>query len=120
MSALLNINSETPTIEINEFEFYKKIVKIPFMSNSYFKLFEEINVDDIVEDLVEDFRNIYLPVIDELNDEFKVDYIKFDSVRNLFIIKNDYKSRKFLAENLNLEIIKCMHHILKRCTYSII
>jgi hypothetical protein len=116
LSALLNIKSEAPILEINESDFYKKIVKIPFMGNSYFKLFEEINVDDIVEDLVQDFRNIYIPVIEELNEEFKVDYIKFDNERNIFIIKNDYKSRKFFAENLNLEIIKCMHHILKRCT----
>ena len=113
----MNINSTNETVEVSEFDFYKMIVKIPYMHNSYFKLFENINIDDIVEDLVDDFRTIYLPVISEMNEERKVDYIKFDSEKNIFSINNTYKSRRFFAENLNFEIIKCMHQVLKHCRY---
>ncbi len=116
LSALLNITDNFESIEVSELEFYKKIVKLPYINNSYFKLFEEINIDEIVEDLIDDFRNIYLPVIKEMNEK-QEDFIKFNPERNIFIVENTYKSRRFFAENLNFEIIKCMHQVLKHCKY---
>ncbi len=113
----MNLNSSKETVEVTEFEFYKLIVKLPYMHNSYFKLFQNINVDNIVEDLVDDFRTIYLPIISQMNEELKVDYVKFDTDKNIFIINNSYKSRRFFADNLNFEIIKCMHQVLKNCRY---
>ena len=113
----MNISGNNQRIEVSETDFYKKIIRIPYLNTSYFKLFEEINIDHIVEDLRDDFRDIYLPVVKGLEEEFKVDFITFDPISKIFTIENTYKSRRFYAENLNFEIIKCMHQVLKHCSY---
>jgi hypothetical protein len=100
-------------VKINEKSFYEKIVKLPYMSNSYFKLFQDINYEYIVEDLLVDFRTIYLPIISE----FKNNFIYFDKESENFVITNTRDSRRFFAENLNYEVIKCMHLILKHCNF---
>jgi hypothetical protein len=81
------------------------------MSNTYFKLFDDINIEAIVEDLVDEFREIYLPIIQETMNNF----IQFDEATGYFIITNTKQSRRFFAENLNFEVIKCMHLVLKHC-----
>jgi hypothetical protein len=108
----LNLHGKAELITVNERTFYEKIVRLPYMSNTYFKLFEQINTEDIVEDLVDEFREIYLPII---NEQIKDNFITFDKTTGNFIITNTKQSRRFFAENLNYEILKCMHLVLKHC-----
>jgi regulator of sigma D len=111
--SLLNLHGKDEKIKINETKFYEKIVRLPYISNTHFKLFQDINIENvssIVEDLTTDFRKIYLPIVSELSN-----LIQFDPESKSFIITNTKASRRYFAENINFEVIKCMHLVLKHC-----
>ena len=52
---------------IDEKYFFKQIMLIPFNSNInyYIQLFNKYNFDEILDDLIEDFREMYLPYLDK-------------------------------------------------------
>lgn len=51
---------------MNDERIYRQILELPFISRSYFSLFENYSVSDVLEDSIEEFREMYRPMFKEL------------------------------------------------------
>lgn len=108
VSALLHLNEGNSPIIVNEKDFYDKIIKIPFIKGSYFKLFDDKMIEFDVEELIDEFRELYLPSMEDIPNK----YIKF--LRNeseefgKFVIENSKEAKMFLIDNLPKEVIREM------------
>ena len=94
LSSIFSLKDEQNVVEITEKEFFKKIIQIPYISSnnfllmidSYFKLLDPINSDVMVDDLIQDFKEIYLPIIQKMTEMEDWDnYITYKD-GNFFIV----------------------------------
>lgn len=51
---------------MNDEKIYRQILELPFISRSYFCLFENYSVSDVLEDSIEEFRDMYKGLFKEL------------------------------------------------------
>lgn len=100
IGALFSIGDGSNEYIVSEKTFYDKIVKIPFIKGSFFKIFDDKDVNFDIDDLIDEFREIYLPLIEQIN------YIQFNKENSTFTIKSDIKAKKFFLDNLNLQIYR--------------
>jgi hypothetical protein len=113
IGSLFNLEEGTANeFTVSENDFYDVIIKIPFISGSYFKIFDDKIINFDINDIIDEFREMYLPVIDELakRPDWE-DFIKFDQQNGNFVIKNNINSKKFFLDNLNLQIYREMSAI---------
>jgi hypothetical protein len=73
ISSYLNLNSKSEISEVDEKNFYLRIVKLPHIKSFFFvnldtifKLLDNYNDELVIDDLVDDFREIYLPILDKM------------------------------------------------------
>ena len=92
---------------IPESDFYKKILKIPFIRKSYFKLLNDKTSNLDVEEFLPDMKEMYEPILAEMSKDANFnDAITLNS--NTFKIKNNENSRKYFADNMPSEVLKNM------------
>ena len=105
ISSLLLLSEKDGKIEIPEKEFFLSIIKIPHINNALIKLIPEYNFNQIVDDLIQDFREIYTPILKKMTTiEDWNDFIDYKD--NKFIIENSKESRMFFLDNVNKEVIR--------------
>jgi hypothetical protein len=107
IGALFNLGETGENFVVPERDFYDTIIKIPFIQGSYFKIFDDKDINFDLESIIEEFREIYVPIIEELSKSPTWEnFISFDKQNLNFIIKNDFKAKKFFLDNLNLQIFR--------------
>jgi len=108
IGALFNSNnSKDKYFIISERDFYDAIIQIPFVRGSYFKIFDDEIINFDINDLIDEFRNMYLPVLDSLkNHPDWDDFIIFNSDNSTFKITNSLKAKEFFLNNLNLQVYR--------------
>ena len=108
IGALLNSDNRTDEFFIvSERQFYDAIIQIPFVRGSYFKIFDDEIINFDINDLIDEFRNLYLPIIGIMSNHPDWDnYIIFDKESSVFKIKNSLKAKEFFLNNLNLQVYR--------------
>lgn len=107
----MDVNSQET--RISELKFYNKIVKIPFVKKSYFKLLNDKYIDLGVQDILPDIKQMYEPIFREMKDDKNFDdFIKEENGE--IIIKNNEKSRAYFANNLPDAVLRNMT-LVKYC-----
>jgi hypothetical protein len=107
IGALFNLGETGEKFVVPEKDFYDTIIKIPLIQGSYFKIFDDKDINFDLESIIEEFREIYVPIIEELSKTPTWEnFISFDKQNLNFIIKNDLKAKKFFLDNLNLQIFR--------------
>jgi hypothetical protein len=119
VGALLNWaeNGEEYAI-VSENSFYEKIMEIPVVKDSYFKIFDDKVIKFDVRDLIDEFRDIYLPIIEEFKtDQSFENFINFNHDNSTFLIKNSTVSKDFFLNKLCISISKEAYN-MSRCNIS--
>lgn len=101
---MINPNAENSTTVIHEKDLYRKILSIPIL-RSRFKILNldvhDYNIDEIVETCYLELREMYLPVIKELQG---VD-VYYNSTKETINLKNTKKLREVLIYELPSQMI---------------
>jgi hypothetical protein len=107
IGALFHLGEGADQFVVPEKEFYDTIIKIPFIQGSYFKIFDDKDINFELDDIIHEFREIYTPILQELAQipDWE-NFISFDNQNYNFVIKNDFKAKKFFLDNLNLQIYR--------------
>lgn len=112
IGALFNLGETGENFIVPERDFYDTIIKIPFIQGSYFKIFDDKDINFDLESIIEEFREIYVPIINELAKSPNWEnFISFDNHNLTFTIKNNFQAKKFFLENLNLQIFREISHM---------
>jgi hypothetical protein len=112
VAALFNIGDNKDNYEVPEEKFYDTIVKLPFIQGSYFKIFDDKIINFDLTELIEEFREIYLPVLKDLTKSVEWEnFITFNQNNKTFNILNNLKAKKFFLDNLNLQIYREISHV---------
>lgn len=108
IGALFNFdNSKDEFFVVSERNFYDAIIQIPFVRGSYFKIFDDEIINFDINDIIDEFRQMYLPVIEDMKSQTEWDdFIIFNEDNATFKIKNSLKAKEFFLNNLNLQVYR--------------